>query len=458
MALADRLPDRERSLVTAAHAFRAGEFDRAEQLYRRVLADHPQDLEALNRLANLIFMTAGFRGRDWREVLPVSERFLALSPWWREGARSGVLEIGWECRFHLSQKAVLAGDWPRYDELGMAAIPGALWFQIQRAFGSGDARAQSDAMAALASSDEHVPLVVVFAFSFAAWPVHHDEVCRRIARLLLAPGRHPESHVAGHVLLAQEGVRGGRYQAACAHLDSAGRLDADRALVCRGHLTTLPFVPASAGELESLHEQLVAGQPARSVALDSDSLWRDQTGYEELTRLYLLGLVELALGRDEAVARCAAALDTLRTERDTGSSARDLALGLRARLARRAGDAAGALTLLETAERRVPLGLHWHNVILGQPAERLLRAELLAELERHDEARDWYESLFNGADVQFEAIAHLGVARCLTALDDRAGAVTRYDQFLAAMRSCDPEFEGLVAAARREREAARAGA
>ncbi len=449
VALADRLPERERRLVQAAYDHRRGDFAGAEAGYRAVIESHPQDLEALSRLAHTVFTSASFRGRDWRDAVPISERFLALSPWWQEAASRGVLEIGWESRFHVAQLAVVEDDWERFDTMGLT-FP---WFRAQRAFGGGSADEQHDILAALAANPAGQQLL--YARCFLTWPRHHDEAAERIARLMLAPDRDDATRLLGRLFLAEAGVRSGRWHLARARLDSAASIGPDLTLITRAHLATLPHVPASGDELASLHARLTTWT---SPDASTDRLLDESyAGHEALVRFYLLGLLALRMDREAEALEHAARLDSLVTERDTGTAPRDLAAGIRARVARAHGEPREALRLLEAAERRVPFGLHWHNVILGQKAERQIRAQLLADLGRHEEAYRWFESLRTGMSVQLDAVSHLGAARSLRALGRDEEAVAAYDLFLQATSECETGFAPLVADARREREMIVAG-
>ena len=174
-------------------------------------------------------------------------------------------------------------------------------------------------------------------------------------------------------------------------LDSAERFEQDQHLSYRGLLATLPFVLAFRDELLDLCQLLLVWDREAPLPPDAHSIWRDRDGYHDLTRLYLLGLVEQRLGNEEAALNCAAQLDTLRTE------------------------------------RHEPVGLQSVNPITAQPVERLFRAELLLGLGRHEEARRWYESVDGWGPVTVE-----------------------YARYLELMPDCDPEFMPQVEATRQE--------
>lgn len=77
---ADRLPERDQRLARALLAYRAGEADRAEALYRDVLEEYPRDLEAVFGLANVLGLHNGSRGRDPDEALPYFDLLIEHDP------------------------------------------------------------------------------------------------------------------------------------------------------------------------------------------------------------------------------------------------------------------------------------------------------------------------------------------------------------------------------------------
>jgi tetratricopeptide (TPR) repeat protein len=80
MAHSERLADRDRRLLTAYAAFRAGAADDAERSYREIVRDYPDDLEAQFQLADLMVIHNPLRGRALDEPRQIFERVLAYDP------------------------------------------------------------------------------------------------------------------------------------------------------------------------------------------------------------------------------------------------------------------------------------------------------------------------------------------------------------------------------------------
>jgi serine/threonine-protein kinase len=80
LVLAHRLEDRDRRLLSAFAAFQRGEADEAEQQYRTILRDYPDDLEAEFQLADLLYHYNPPRGRPIAEAREPFDHVLALDP------------------------------------------------------------------------------------------------------------------------------------------------------------------------------------------------------------------------------------------------------------------------------------------------------------------------------------------------------------------------------------------
>jgi serine/threonine-protein kinase len=80
LRLAERLPPRDRALVSALDAFRRGAPDTAERQYRAILGDYPDDLEASAELGLLLFNYQPLRGRPRVESGQIFQRVVELDP------------------------------------------------------------------------------------------------------------------------------------------------------------------------------------------------------------------------------------------------------------------------------------------------------------------------------------------------------------------------------------------
>jgi eukaryotic-like serine/threonine-protein kinase len=80
LALGNRLEDRDRRLLSAFDALQRGAADEAEQQYRAILRDYPDDLEAEFQLATLYYFYNALRGRPIYEARELFDHVLALDP------------------------------------------------------------------------------------------------------------------------------------------------------------------------------------------------------------------------------------------------------------------------------------------------------------------------------------------------------------------------------------------
>jgi serine/threonine-protein kinase len=80
LALGDRLEHRDRRLLSAFAAFQRGAAEEAEQQYRGILRDYPDDLEAEFQLATVYYYYNSARGRPVSEASEPFDHVLALDP------------------------------------------------------------------------------------------------------------------------------------------------------------------------------------------------------------------------------------------------------------------------------------------------------------------------------------------------------------------------------------------
>ena len=80
LKVGSRLTQRDRRLMTAYAAYRRGDADAAEQQYRAILEDYPDDLEAEFELGDLLFTYNPLRGRPRLEARPMLDKVLEHDP------------------------------------------------------------------------------------------------------------------------------------------------------------------------------------------------------------------------------------------------------------------------------------------------------------------------------------------------------------------------------------------
>ena len=425
-----RLSVRDRTLLEALSASLGGAAAEAERLYQDILAVHPEDVEAWLGLGQTQVFHNQQRGRRITEARGAIERVLTLDP---EHATANLF---------LSYLAELEGNYEESDRR-IADSPRQSDFvhpRIVQAFRRRDPDAMEEAMALLrrapdAAVYDAARFVATLTFDFAA--------ARRIAHLLLARERPPEAQAFGRIVTAVLDVAAGRPSAGRRELRTASSQHPAGALEYRGLLGILPFLPAAEDELDALQRALLAWDPAAvphsrhpNPAFD---LHHD--AYPVL-RLYLLGALAARAG-DSQAAEYADQLDRSEGSPDAVGLARDLAYGVRARLAASRGDPAAALALLE----RMRMEARCTLIVMQSPfysytAERWLRAELLERLERDEEALRWYESLVQSSvyDLVYLAPASLHQGRIRERLGDSAGAARHYRRVLEVWGDPDPEL------------------
>jgi len=426
---AERLPPLVRDLLAAYRAYRRFVPDEAETLYRAVAEGHPHNVEAWLMLGETLFHFNGPRGRSPMEAWPVLEQVLALEPanphamihLARLAARDG--RVG-TLDSLVTRYRTVHGDALR--TLEMRALP---------AFVRGDAATLAEIVGEVAGAPEITAVVV---FQDALLYAHHPEAAERLAPIVSRPASGPGATLAVQRTLVDLPIAGGRWGRGVTLASAAYPAGAAWRTETLALLLSDPLYPVAREHLAALREAVAAERPYPTLALTAEG--RRDLG--PLVRAYVLGLLSVRLGDSTTAAGHLTALAAPR-EGDAADAARGLAAGLRAEMARSAGDPAGALRALEDF-RFAPT---W-NVAHWGVRERFLRAELLHALGRDTEALPWYDSFTSAYDTPWLAGAHLRMGEIHERLGNRERAAFHYTRFVRLWSACDAELRPLLGRAR----------
>jgi tetratricopeptide (TPR) repeat protein len=434
-----RLSGHHALMVRALLAWRRGDADSAEFIYRQIVSDHREDLEAWFQLGEVLFHANPLRGRSIVEAKEVWELVLWLEP----DNRFAML--------HLARIAAVQDDSARLV---------ALVAPMSSREPDGDRRVLELAgWRALVLRDRADEDRVGALLRRANWPTQQNVIWQlasfsrnlggseRLARLMLDLDRHD---LAGHLILAHVDLARGMRRRAEADLPTGERSDEPLLLTFRAYFALHPFVPVPESELLRLRRELTAWRPrVVPVGPEGPAVTSLHGAAAPLLRDYLIGSLSARVGDSAGAARSAASLERAQTSTPADSLAQALALGVRALVVRSRGHPEAALQLLERiqapARREEVSQSPFHAGVL----ERYLRADLLRELGRDEEALAWYASLgeLSPFELPFLAPSHLHQAEIYERLGRRAEAAKHYARFIDLWKDADPEFQPAVATA-----------
>ena len=438
LALGDRMSERDRRLAQALSALLQVQTDRADRLYRAVLSDYPDDVEAWFGLADLHLHFGPLYGLPMDSVSGGFRRVLYFDPHHPEAL------------VHLPWAVALDGSSASFDSAAsrlLAAEPDGFYAPIYAAvlaFSRGDTAAQERAIARLRSGDDLRKLLTVNA-AVTLRSLHGAEVLA--ARLLTQPALLPEVRAQGHLVSAHLELAQGRWRAAQAHLAAADSLDAAAALEDRALLTLTPFLNPSRAELLALRSRLEHWNAARAPASATASPWfAPHDGLHVVLRLYLLGALSARLGETATAQRYAERLNEFAPGTERGTLAHSLAHSLRAQLHRAAGQPAEEVRELEQGTLHAMWERAYSSPFISQSYERFERAEALRALGRPAEAERWYASVWmqNPADQIYRAPSYLRRGEIYEAIGDRKRAVEHYGRFVELWQDADRELRAEV--------------
>ena len=434
------LPSYARRLLTAQQAIHRGAYADAESLYRAGIASRPGDVDAWFGLGDLFYHYNALRGRSKGEGATAFARALAIDP--QDG----------QSRLHLLELSVWEGNAKKVDSLlpGLdeGSDFGAKW-PFVHALIVGDTAVERRVAAEFRQlNDRGVVRVVIHSAS--AFPSNLG-AATRVLDLLTEPTRSNGWRAYGHHLRAQVELARGRWSAARADLTAMGALEPAAATEYGALMSVLPFLPIDREGLGALRSAL-ASWNATPTPPSSNSVFAMHDGMHGPLRYYLLGVVNERLADTAAALRYADSLVSVPMDSAKAGLARNLARGIRARVMRRRGDPAAALTELGQPWLDPRTHSSHRSSIFAQVAERYLRAELLRESGRLAEAIDAYGSVgdYSVDGLMYSGPSHLARAEVHMQMGNRAKAGEHYRRFIAMWGDCDPALRPMRDAAARE--------
>ncbi len=439
-ALAGRseLPERFQMLIEAADAFEKGDVNRARELYQRRLERDPNDVEALSEYADLTYAYNPLVGKSSQEAVPVFERLLAID------ADNGTA---------LWNLAMLAGQ--RDDLAAFDSIMGRLLDNPRAQNGNSDFARQFRVLAAhgvdsldaalgrVSNVENHVTLA-----NLLAGFTHRYDVARAIGERLAKGDYTEQTRRNGRWIQSVLASVEGRPKASDALAEDDPGRDFGRLLVDRVMRDAVPQFAAPRERLEKL-KAMTEAWDTTTQHLDPHSVIEGH--YGEI-RAYLLGILAVRLGDDAGLARQIAYLRSRSGATSPGEPPYVFARTLEGLKDWRNGQLDAALASFDNAQMYVNDVCASCSNAHSQTLNRFVRAEILFEQGRHEDALGWYGSLFDGD--QWWGAVHLGIstvrsAEIAEAAGNTAEAVRLYGKFLDLWKNAEPELQPLVEDARR---------
>ncbi len=444
---AGRLSDRDRRMLEAFRAWRRGAHSEAQRLYRSLVGSYPDEVEAWFELGETLFHSNPFHGYSFTEAWEPFGRVLYFDP------------DNTAAMYHMARIAAFEGRFAAMDSLILRhnqLNPGGdreLEMLALQAFAKDDSSAAEAVLARLSQASD---VTVGFALWVVATWTHNVDGALSVLGLMVDPSRSLEVRTAGHAWRAHAHLARGHWQAGQRDLQQLAALNPAEALEYRAILNSHPFVSPDPAELRLLRDRLEALDANAIPASGNPSVFFSaHDDLHPVIREYLLGVLSARLADYDRAAEHAAALEALGGPSYSGTTAADLATGIRALALHERGRSAEALAALDGIGREV-----WYNVALASPfyaqtQERILRAELLFELGRDDEAARWYANVphVGPYEVAYRPVAYLRLAQ----INQRQGkldeALDYYQRFVELWQDADPELQPRVQAARQAIEA-----
>ncbi len=351
---------------------------------------------------------------------------------------------------HLARLAAFQEELPRLDSLAERFIalnpdPGrTVEIEALRAYGNGDPENILAVEGRLSSTSD-------VGLALAVWSVgtyaRNLDGAIAVASALAAPDRSLEARQQGLIWLAYFDFARGRWEEATRRLAELARIAPGTGLEYQAIMATIPFAPATEGELEEIADRLERLDPSSIPPSGNPSVvYSSHDELHPLIREYQLGLLNARLGRREQALRHAAAAGAIELESTSGSLPEDLAHSVRAAVHYEAGRLEEALAELEMARTNAWYGQTMVSPLFARVAERWLRAEILYELGRYDEAEDWYTTIgeISPSGLPYKSVAQLRLASIAEMRGDTEAAAEYRARFEMLWATADPDVRALV--------------
>ncbi|HVS02844.1 MAG TPA: tetratricopeptide repeat protein, partial [Thermoanaerobaculia bacterium] len=426
--LGAELPPRDRTLLAALDAYVSGRADEAERLYREVTQRYPEEAEAWYGLGEVLAHHNAVRGRPKNEAAEPFARVLELDPHHAPAL------------YHAAQIAANRRDRAAVERLGgryLEEFPdsqSAPRVRVWQAILADDHERWLRVLEEAARDEQvgDVHWVTLFELRRLDW-----------GEELLRGGLEEPSAPRARILsdLAALALARGQPTEARSWLTELQRAWGDEDGPAAAILLGYPFLPIPEETLAKLEAAVEAWAPPAAWE------WEQHADDAAELRLYWLGQVALRRGDLASADRRATALAGMARQRPDHPIVDYLADALRAQLLARRGDLAGALAQLDRTHVEAPGRTLNFSLYYAGTEARLLRAELLRQLGRGEEAIRWYRSV--DETCCFESLVygpwtHLQRARIHDQADRRDRAVWHYGRFLDAWRDAEPALQPVV--------------
>ncbi len=402
-----RLAPRDLLAFSAQRAWLHGAVPEAESLYNTITGSYPDDVEAWFHLGDLLFHSNPLRGRSATEARGPFERVIRLDP----------DHVG--AMVHLVRISAIEGRKGEMLDLIERILrvspqgDQALAMRALRAFSGADQPAMTRVIEELQQARA---ITVAIAFSDVALYAGNLAGAELLARSFIQVARSPELRALCHILLAHLALAAEHPEAARQELGHAEALDRTWGLETRALFAASSFVPHTERELREIHSALERWDVS-ALAPSNFLIFAMHNDLHPALRAYLLGLLEVRLGDLAGAAVRLAELGALQPERTGLTQSLEAELG--AVIARAEGRPEEALTLLERPSPELWFQLTVASPFFSLASQRFLRAELLHELGRTEEAVGWYASIAERSP--YELIYAPPAGRRLTAIREAHG-------------------------------------
>jgi hypothetical protein len=443
---ADRLSPLGRGLIDAYELLLDHDPDRAEAILLDLVSRYPSSPWAWLFLADIHYQHNATRGRPWWECRREYETVERIDP----GNSLPLL--------FLSFVNIAEGDDDYIRELTADRSRGGVSTIYAFTIGS---QAMRDSMLTAADGKLCGSGYAGFNVYLLIYPDNHHNILQFVEAHICPDDSEVRERPADRAWLAltlahvNAGI--GRWDTGRAWFEKVPAVFRPWGLVYNALALSLPFIPATEGELRRMIDELERWKPLGDpVMIDPEQLgilenrFNPHMRVHEHLRQYCLAALHARRGDESSARQAIDRLKALQTVDEVKGFIADLVQMAEARIAFEAGDWAVALSRLEGVREARYVSAGHYSSFFQRADARYLRAECLMELGRPEEALRWYDSADQNIEflLIYTGMAHLRQAEANEQLGRSAAAVEHYRIFLDLFDAPDEFYADDVARAR----------
>ncbi len=430
-----RLNKHDKMLLDASLAWRNGDVEGAEHLYREILDVYVDDIEAWFQLGEVRFHYGPILGQPLSASRDPFDRLIALDP------------DHVQALLHLMRIEIQVGNFEQFDDLAAKVTKlqpdGERGIEVEAlvAYVHQDEQKISQLLKNLTqSSDTALMLTTWNIGAFAPNPFDSFHV----AELMTQSHRSADTRALGFQCLSYLSMARGQWGEAHAYLEQAALIDPRAALELKLLYYSMPYIDVKASVFDSLSKELA--EAADAVEIDSQNIFLTvHNQFHDQIEVYLSGIMSARSGKLNLARKFAEGMPDS-SDFNVKMASSDMVVGIHMAEAMSKGDSLLAYQLAQDLNLQGWYGGFSTSPFFSRPMERYLHGVAAAKIGDLETAEKRLSSFVNYSihDLIFVAPSHYQRGLMYENVNPPR-AIEHFTAFLAMWEHADSRFDAMKA-------------